>query len=115
MTTLADGVSERVSTSEGVLVDFPLKELHDATTAGYLETLTSARSRFYWTGHRQDVKDWCRQCDVCHFGKSPATHPRAQLQMFVAKYPLQWTFLDPFPKQVVKTSTLDPCGQRLLY
>jgi hypothetical protein len=46
-----------------------LQQLHDTKTSGHLgvanKTLGRIRERFYWVKCRQDVQEWCRNCDLC--------------------------------------------------
>ena len=87
-----------------VLVPVVLEELHDATTGGHLgvrKTLLKVQQRFYWTGQRRDVEDWCRCCPLCTSRKSPSQKPRAQMQIEQAGTPLQRVAMDilgPLPK-----------------
>ena len=86
------------------LVPVVLEELHDSTTGGHLgvtKTLEKVRQRFYWTGQRRDVEDWCRCCPLCISRKSPSKKPRAQMQIEQVGMPLQRVAMDilgPLPK-----------------
>ena len=51
-----------------------LQQLHNIKTSGHLgvaKTLGRIRGRFYWVKCRQDVQDWCRNCDVCAQKQGP--------------------------------------------
>ena len=79
------------------LVPVVLEELHDSTTGGHLgvtKTLEKVRQRFYWTGQRRDVEDWCRCCPLCISRKSPSKKPRAQMQIEQVGVPLQRVAMD---------------------
>ena len=46
-----------------------LKHLHDNITSGHFgitKTLQRVKERFYWVGCSEDVKTWCRECDLCN-------------------------------------------------
>lgn len=81
-----------------------LTALHDAPIAGHLgvsKTVERVRERFYWYGLRQDVEDWCRQCDKCARRKSPPRHARAPLVSSQPGYPFERIALDimgPLPE-----------------
>lgn len=44
-----------------------LKELHGSVTAGHFgiaKTHGCVQQRFYWVNCQDDVREWCRNCDV---------------------------------------------------
>ena len=52
-----------------------LHQLHNTPTAGHLavaKTLNRVRECFYWAQCHQDVRDWCRNCDLCASRKGPS-------------------------------------------
>ena len=68
-----------------------LQELHEGVTGGHLgtdKTLAKLKERFYWPGHYNDVKNWCRNCHSCAQRKSPSPKYRAALQSVKTGYPL---------------------------
>ena len=81
-----------------------VKDLHEGAMGGHLgvdKTLGRLKERFYWPGHHNDVKDWCRKCVVGAQRKSPSTSSRAQLKPIITSYPLQMVATDilgPLPE-----------------
>lgn len=81
-----------------------LKDLHEGTVGGHLgtdKTLSRLRERFYWPGHYNDVREWCRNCATCASRKSPAPKARAPLQPIVTSRPLELVATDimgPLPE-----------------
>jgi transposase InsO family protein len=81
-----------------------LADLHEGTMGGHLgsdKTLGRLKERFYWPGHYNDVKEWCRNCATCAVRKSPPAKPRAPLEPIVTGYPMQLVAMDivgPFPE-----------------
>ena len=81
-----------------------LSDLHEGIAGGHLgadKTLGRLKERFYWPGHYEDVRDWCRTCAVCASRKSPPAKPRAPLEPIIASYPMQLVAVDivgPFPE-----------------
>ena len=60
-----------------------MRFVHDKRLAGHLgvnKTLHNVRSRFYWVGHKDDVKRWCRKCWVCASRKPRPGAKKAPLQ-----------------------------------
>ena len=80
-----------------------LIHLHDHITAGHLgqhRTLAKVRQRFYWHGLKEDVQNWCNQCDSCATIKV-TKKPRALLQQFPVGCPLERVAMDilgPLPR-----------------
>ena len=59
-----------------------LHGLHSSPTGGHLgisKTLEKARTRFYWPRQRQDIENWCNQCEMCSSRQSPTPKPRVPL------------------------------------
>ena len=81
-----------------------IKDLHEGAVGGHLgigKTLGRLKERFYWPGHHDHVRDWCRKCAVCAQRKSPTTSLRATLQPIITSYPLQLVATDilcPLPE-----------------
>lgn len=81
-----------------------LADLHEGTLGGHLgmdKTLSRLKERFFWPGHYNDVREWCRNCSVCASRKSPTTRPRAPLEPIVTSRPMQLVAVDivgPFPE-----------------
>jgi hypothetical protein len=60
-----------------------LGEYHGGTSGGHLginKTLAKVRERFYWSGCRQSVAEWCQKCDQCMAVKGPAKRSRGTMQ-----------------------------------
>jgi hypothetical protein len=56
-------------------------ELHGEPSSGQFgvnKTLEKFLSRYYWLQARNDVENWCRQCDTCAASRSPRTRNRGQ-------------------------------------
>ena len=81
-----------------------LADLHEGALGGHLgadKTLARLKERFYWPGHYNDVRDWCRNCGVCASHKNPTRTAHAPLKSVVTGYPLQLVAMDilgPFPE-----------------
>ena len=81
-----------------------LTEVHEGTTSGHLgEERTHGRlkERFYWPGHWNDVRNWCKTCAVCASRKTPAPKTRAPLQTVKVGSPMQLVAVDilgPLPE-----------------
>ena len=58
------------------------------------KTLARLKHRFYWPGHHNDVRDWCRHCGTCAFQKNPAPNARAPLTIITVGYPMQLMAMD---------------------
>lgn len=64
-------------------------------------TLKKIRQRFYWLQCHNDVKQWCRLCDMCVSRKGPHVKQRAPLQEHVTGAPFERVGIDvlgPFPR-----------------
>lgn len=48
-----------------------------------------AKGKIYWSGHHNDVRDWCQNCGTWVSCKSPAPKAKAALPNVVAGYPMQ--------------------------
>ena len=86
------------------LRDEVLADLHEGALGGHLgvdKTLARLKERFYWPGHHNDVRDWCRNCGTCASRKGPAPKARAPLKNIRTGYPMQLVAMDiigPFPE-----------------
>ena len=77
--------------------DDVLHKVHNAPSGGHLgeaKTLSRLQERFYWPGHVEAVKVWCRCCADCAARKSPGQRRRAPLQSMQAGYPMQIIAVD---------------------
>ena len=83
-----------------------LKELHKGVTGGHLgqeKTVSKLKERFYWSGHYNDVRDWCQSCSACAKRKQPVPSRRAPMQTISAGYPTQIMVVDllgPLPESM---------------
>ena len=81
-----------------------IKEAHEGTTGGHLgqdKTLHRVKQRFYWPGHFNDIRNWCRSCNSCITRKTPAPSQRGPLGTISAGYPMQIVAADivgPLPE-----------------
>ena len=105
------GSPERLQTViPEVLQEEVIKDLHEGAVGGHLgidKTLGRLKERFYWPGHHDHVRDWCRKCVACAQRKSPTTSPRAPLKPIITSYPLQMVATDilgPFPESPSRNS-----------
>ena len=86
------------------LVPEILKLLHDNPTSGHLgvtKTVERVRQRFFWSGLRQDVESWCRNCELCCRRNNPRVKPHAPLVTSKVGYPGERVAMDIvglFPK-----------------
>ena len=87
-----------------VLREEILQELHAGAIGGHLgeeKTLGRLKERFYWPGHWNEVRDWCRTCASCATRKTAAPKRRAPLQSIKVGYPMQLVAVDilgPLPE-----------------
>ena len=82
-----------------------LHQLHGGPLGGHLgesKTLHKLKERFYWPGHATDVRDWCRNCDLCAQRKMPK--PRAPLVSLQVGSPMQLVATDIVGPLPVSTS-----------
>ena len=81
-----------------------LAGLHEGALGGHLgadKTLARLKERFYWPGHFNDVREWCRNCGTCASRKSPVPKGCAPLNSVETGYPMQLVAMDivgPFPE-----------------
>ena len=74
-----------------------MQQLHEGAFGAHLgenKTLYQLKERFYWPGHSDDVKKWCKTCATCAARKNPSQKSRALLQNVVAGYPMQIVAVD---------------------
>ena len=74
-----------------------MEMLHNHKSAGHLgqhKTLARVRMRFYWNKLKDDVKNWCNQCEVCAKKKMPIPKGKAKLQQHIVGCPLERVALD---------------------
>ena len=74
-----------------------LQHLHDARTAGHLgvaKTMERVKQRFYWHKCSQDVRDWCRKCDLCASRRRPQQKLRAPMRTYNIGAPMERVALD---------------------
>ena len=65
------------------------------------KTLERLKEHYYWPGHHNDVKTWCRNCGTCATRKTPAPKAKAPLKSIMTGYPMQLVAMDimgPLPE-----------------
>ena len=93
-----------------------LEELHSGAVAGHLgeeKTLSRLKQRFYWPGHWNDVRRWCKTCSVCAASKTPPPKRKAALKPVKTGYPMQLVAVDilgPLPESDAGNSYLLAIG-----
>lgn len=81
-----------------------LELIHALPTSGHLgsaKTCERIKSRYYWKGWREDVKNYCRQCQKCAQRNPPRKKPRAPLVTSRCGYPMERVAMDivgPLPR-----------------
>jgi hypothetical protein len=87
-----------------VLVNEVLLELHNRPIGGHLgerKTNLKVKQRFFWFGLSQDVKSWCKTCDLCASQKGPPRKAKAAMKQYLVGAPLERVGIDitgPLPK-----------------
>ena len=74
-----------------------LQELHGSVTVGHFgiaKTLGRVRQRFFWVNCREDVQEWCRNCDLCAEKRGPPRRPRAPMRQYLVGAPMERLALD---------------------
>ena len=74
-----------------------VQQLHEGAFGAHLgknKTLQRLKERFYWSGHSDDVRKWCKTCATCAARKNPSKRGKAPLQNVVAGYPMQIVAVD---------------------
>ena len=109
-----EGPSSRLATTQ-IIIPEALREevlvdLHEGALGGHLgvdKTLARLKERFYWPGHYNDVRDWCKNCGSCASRKNPIPKTRASLESVEVGYPLQMVAMDilgPLPETLCGNS-----------
>ncbi|PIK45091.1 Retrovirus-related Pol polyprotein from transposon [Apostichopus japonicus] len=65
------------------------------------KTLGRIRDKFYWSGYRRSVENWCRGCDQCASRKGPSKKFNAELKQYGSGHSMQRCAMDimgPLPK-----------------
>ncbi|MGX9244301.1 integrase zinc binding domain-containing protein, partial [Pantoea dispersa] len=81
-----------------------LQHLHDGTSGGHFgvkKTLEKVRERFYWVNCKEDVKEWCRKCNLCASGNGPIGKRKAPMRQYNVGSPFERVAIDiagPFPE-----------------
>ncbi|PIK38622.1 Retrovirus-related Pol polyprotein from transposon [Apostichopus japonicus] len=74
-----------------------LRGAHNHRLSGHLmakKTLSRIRGKFYWSGYRNHVRNWCRSCDQCAARKGPKKKLNARMKQYGAGHPLQRCAMD---------------------
>lgn len=69
---------------------------HEPAHLGEKRTLSLLRSKFYWVGMHQDVRNWCRSCEKCGRRRGGQKAAKAPLQPSSSGYPFQRVAIDVF-------------------
>ena len=86
------------------LRDLALSQLHSQASSGHMgvrRTIARVRRRYYWTGYKSDISDWCSKCEVCQKRKGPPKRHRAPMHTYVVGVPFERIALDitgPLPE-----------------
>ena len=86
------------------LRDLALSQLHNQATSGHMgikRTIARVRRRYYWTGYKTDICDWCSKCEVCQKRKSPLRKHKGPMHQYVVGVPFERIALDitgPLPE-----------------
>ena len=81
-----------------------IKEAHEGTVGGHLgqdKILYHIKQCFYWIGHFNDIRNWCRSSNSCTTRKTPAPSQQAPLGTIAIGYPMQIVATDivgPLPE-----------------
>lgn len=101
----ADGLQDHLQlVTPQVLQAEILEDLHGGAVSGHLgeeKTLGRLKQRFYWPGHWNAVRDWCRTCSTCAARKTPSPKCRAAMQPVQVGCPMQVVAVDilgPLPE-----------------
>ena len=93
-----------------------LTEVHEGISGGHLEkdkTFHHLKERFYWSGHYNNVQEWCSTCASCATRKSNSQAARAPLGTIRAGYSTQIIAVDlvgPLPESENKNSYIMVVG-----
>ena len=87
-----------------ILRETILLQYHDGTLGGHLsskKTSSRIRQKYYWPELLQDVKNWCKTCQICQTRRNTGIKIKLPLKpMPVAAAPMEMIALDitgPFP------------------
>ncbi|KAJ8017967.1 hypothetical protein HOLleu_44301 [Holothuria leucospilota] len=74
-----------------------LDQAHNHKLSGHLlakKSLARIRERFYWSGYRRHVENWCKSCDDCASRKGPTKKVKSKMKLYGAGHPMQRCALD---------------------
>ena len=78
---------------EGILLEY-----HDGMLGGHLsarKTLRRISKKYYWPNLEEDVKDWCKACQICASRRDTGRKPKVPLKpMPIALAPMEQTAMD---------------------
>jgi hypothetical protein len=66
-------------------VNAVLTELQGGPSRGHLavnKTVDKVRQMYSWLQARNDVEEWCRQCEICAAGRGPLTRNRSRMGQY---------------------------------
>jgi len=89
------------------LVKEVLEEAHDSSSGGHFgvnKTLERIQKRFYWATCKQDVKNWCKSCEVYVSKKGPAGKGKSPLPIYNVEAPFERVQMDILGSLPVSTS-----------
>ena len=81
-----------------------LLQLHSTRTAGHFgvnKTLKRLQQHFYWPGCRDEVRKFCKECDLCSSRKGPRRKTKAPMQIYRVGLPMERIAIDalgPLPE-----------------
>ncbi len=71
--------------------------LHAAPISGHLafaRTYNKIYERFHWPTMREDMENFCKECESCGARKNPHVYGRAPLQQFTVSQPMEMMAMD---------------------
>lgn len=74
-----------------------LQQLHGIATSGHFgvnKTLQRLKQKFYWPQCREDMKRWCKKCDMCSSRKGPPRKTKAPLMLYNVGAPMERNAID---------------------
>ena len=89
-----------------------LDEMHGGSLSAHLgeeKTLHWLKQKFYWPGHFNDVRNWCRNCPSCAASKTLSPKAKAELKSVSTGNPTQMVAADimgPLPESEAGNSYL---------
>ena len=81
-----------------------LLQVHSTRTAGHFgvnKTLKRLQQHFYWPGCGEEVRKFCKECDLCSSRKGPRRKPKAPMQIYRVGLPMERIAIDvlgPLPE-----------------